>query len=186
MEKNKRGGIKLGFFLLCGMVQPLRSHPNATPKCDVGATLAVARLRGLPVLPNLQFGRKEHKHLKCKPNNNRITNSVGRGEGKVELLRSSVVCGASYPELRFAHSGLSISNSFGVSARMTSLLVVWTKGVRFLTTFGMTSTSVLWTNGAAATPPLLSPPHRRPVIAGLTRNPLKNKGIPAFAGMTAL
>ena len=120
------------------------------------------------------------------PHSPELRRSSTKSERDVELLRSSVGCGASYPELRFAHSGLSISNSFGVSARMTSLLVVWTKGVRFLTTFGMTSTSVLWTNGAAATPPLLSPPHRRPVIAGLTRNPLKNKGIPAFAGMTAL
>ena len=39
--------LPLQSFLLVGMVRPLRSHPNPTPKRNVGAILAVARLRGL-------------------------------------------------------------------------------------------------------------------------------------------
>ena len=46
-EIRQGQALPLQSFLLVGMVRPLRSHPNPTPKRIVGATLAVARLRGL-------------------------------------------------------------------------------------------------------------------------------------------
>ena len=49
--------LPLQSFLLVGMVRPLRSHPNPTPKRIVGAALAVARLRGLPAMTGVAVAR---------------------------------------------------------------------------------------------------------------------------------
>ena len=119
-ETRQGQALPLQSFLLDGMVRPLRSHPTPAPKRDVGATLAVARSRGLRRLLTpkefnidnpVQAQRSSGQNTPISPE---LRRSSTKSERDVELLRSSVWCGASYPELRFAHSGLSTSNSFGV------------------------------------------------------------------------